>query len=197
MFAAMAGNFIPILAPANPMSYDTVQFYNAALAIVAGCGAAAVSFRLLPPLSPALRTRRLLALSLRDLKRVTRGPVPQTPEDWEGHMYSRLSVLPDAADPVQRGQLMAALSIGTEIIHLRHLALSFGVVADTDAALEAFAQGNSAMATKRLGQIDRRLALLPDTNPDTHLALRARAAILAISETLDEHHAYFDARATA
>ena len=64
MFTAMAGNFVPLLAPANQMSYDTQQFYNAALAIVAGVGAGALSFRLLPPLSPALRTRRLLALTL-------------------------------------------------------------------------------------------------------------------------------------
>jgi uncharacterized membrane protein YccC len=55
MFAALAGNFVPLLAPANQTSYDTVQFYNAALAIVLGCGAAALSFRLLPPPSPASR----------------------------------------------------------------------------------------------------------------------------------------------
>src|SRR5271169_4274753 len=65
MFTAMAANFVPLLAPANPMTYNTEQFYNAALAIVAGVGAAAVSFRLIPPLSPAFRTQRLLALTLR------------------------------------------------------------------------------------------------------------------------------------
>ena len=100
MFTAVAVNFVPILAPANQMSYDTLQFYNASLAIVVGIGAGALAFRLLPPLSPALRTRRLLALSLRDLKRVARGPVPETSEDWESRMYSRLSALPDAAEPV-------------------------------------------------------------------------------------------------
>ena len=56
MFTAMAANFVPLLAPANPMSYDTVQFYNAAVAIVVRRGAAALSFRLIPPLSPAFRT---------------------------------------------------------------------------------------------------------------------------------------------
>ena len=38
MFTPMAGNFVPLLAPANQTSYDTAQFYNAALAIVLGCG---------------------------------------------------------------------------------------------------------------------------------------------------------------
>jgi len=46
--------------PANQMSYDTQQFYNAALAIIAGIGAGVLAFRLLPPLSPALRAGRLL-----------------------------------------------------------------------------------------------------------------------------------------
>jgi uncharacterized membrane protein YccC len=90
-FTAMAVNFVPLLAPANEMSYDTVQFYNAALAIVAGSGAAAVSFRLLPPLSPEFRTRRLLALTLRDLRRLATGPIPRAPFDWGRTRPSRCS----------------------------------------------------------------------------------------------------------
>src|SRR5262249_46525941 len=70
VFMAIAANFTPILAPANQMSYDTIQFYNTALAIVAGCTVGALSFRLIPPISPELRSRRLLALSLRDLRRL-------------------------------------------------------------------------------------------------------------------------------
>src|SRR6202022_1050799 len=122
VFIPMAANFVPLLAPANQMSYDTVQFYNAASAIVAGLCAAAVSFRLMPPLSPAFRTRRLLALTLRDLRRLATGPIPRTPDDWEGRMYGRLSAMPDAAEPLQRSLLTAALSMGTDIIQLRRIA---------------------------------------------------------------------------
>ena len=93
MFTAMAVNFVPLLAPANQMSYDTVQFYNAALAIIAGIGAGAFAFRLLPPLPPALRTRRLLALTLRDLRRLAIGPVAWPPDDWEQpHIWPALGV---------------------------------------------------------------------------------------------------------
>jgi uncharacterized membrane protein YccC len=74
VFAAMTFNFVPLLAPTNPMSYDTLQFYNSALSIVAGYGAGALSFRLLPPLSPEFRTRRHLALTLRDLRRLATEP---------------------------------------------------------------------------------------------------------------------------
>jgi len=45
-FLAIAVNFIPLLAPSNEMNYDTGQFYNNALAILGGLGAAALSFRL-------------------------------------------------------------------------------------------------------------------------------------------------------
>ncbi len=190
MFSAMAANFVPLLAPANPMSYYTEQFYNAALAIVAGIGAATVSFRLLPPLSPAFRTRRLLALTLRDLRRLALGPIPQTPDDWESHVFGRLSVLPDEADPLQRAQLLAALSVGTEIIQLRNIARQLELGSELDAALDTLARGDITIATAHLARLDAVLAARPGV-----AALRARASILALSEVLSQHFAYFDAGA--
>jgi uncharacterized membrane protein YccC len=190
MFTAMAANFVPMLGPSNPMSYDTEQFYNAALAIVAGVGAAAVSFRLMPPLSPAFRTRRLLELTLRDLHRLATGPIPRTPDDWEGRMYGRFSALPDAAQPLQRSQLLAALSVGTEIIQLRRIARRMDLGSDIDAALDAVASGDRRIATSCLARLDEALAARPGA-----AALRARASVLAMSEALTQHAAYFDAGA--
>ena len=190
MFTAMAANFVPMLAPANPMSYDTVQFYNAAVAIVAGVGAAAVSFRLMPPLSPAFRTRRLLELTLRDLHRLATGPIPRTPDDWEGRIYGRLAALPDQAQPLQRMQLLAAFSVGTEIIQLRRIARRMDLGSELDAALNAVASGDSGIATARLARLDETLASRPGA-----AALRARGLILAISEALAQHAVYFDAGA--
>jgi uncharacterized membrane protein YccC len=66
LFGTIASWFIPFVAPASQAVYDTQRFYNSTLAIVAGAGAATLAFRLLPPLSPALRTGRLLALTPRD-----------------------------------------------------------------------------------------------------------------------------------
>ena len=120
-----------------------------------------------------------------------------TSEDWESRMYGRLAALPDQAEPLQRAQLLAALSVGTEIIHLRQMAPRLGATAELDAALEAFAQGNSAIAIARLRQLDRRLASTPDTGPEAAIALRARGRILVISEALAEHGPYFDAGAPA
>jgi uncharacterized membrane protein YccC len=193
----MGVNFQPLLAATNPMSYDTEQFYNLAVAVLAGCAAAALSFRLLPPVSPAWRTRRLLAFALRDLRHLAISPLLSKSEDWEGRMYGRLAAVPDEAEPLQRARLVAALSVGTEIIHLRRMAPRLGAVVELDAALAAFAQGNSATAIAWLHQLDHRLASGPDHGPEAAAVLRARSRILAMSEALSEHASYFDAGAFA
>ena len=112
-------------------------------------------------------------------------------------IYGRLSALPNEAEPLQRAQLLAALSIGAEIIQLRDMAARLGLAAELDAALAAFAQGNSAIAIARLHQLDRRLVSGPGTKPAAHLSLQARARILAISEVLAQHTSYFNAGAPA
>jgi uncharacterized membrane protein YccC len=190
MFTAMAAFFCFLLTPTNQMSYDTQQFYNAALATVTGLGAAALSFRLLPPLSPAFRTRRLLAVTLRDLQRLATGSIPQSPDGWEGRVISRLSVLPDATEPLHRSQLLAMLLVGTEIIRLRQISLEFDLGSHLDAALGAWSRGNSAMGIGRLAQLDEALAARPGVT-----ALRARSSILAISDVFTQYAAFFDAGA--
>jgi uncharacterized membrane protein YccC len=187
----MAAYFVPVLAPVNQMSYDTVAFYNTAMAIVCGAGAAALSFRLIPPLSPAFRTRRLLALTLRDLRRLAMG---RTFTDWAGHIDVRLSAMPAQAIPLQRAQVLAVLSLGTEIIRLRPVARRFGLGPDLEDALAAVAEGRSAIAIARLKRLDAALARLGTTET---AALRGRGSILIVSEVLTQHASYFDAGAPA
>jgi uncharacterized membrane protein YccC len=184
--------FLPLLAPTNPMSYDTAQFYNSALATFAGCGIAALAFALLPPLSPAVRTRRLRTLALRDLRRLAVAGRLPTSADWENRMYGRLLALPEQADPSERAQLLAALSVGAEINHLRHFAPRFAATAQLDAALDTFARGNSEIAIGLLRQIDLDLACRPDAERPTATMLRMRGRILVICQALSEHASYFD-----
>ena len=103
-------------------------------------------------------------------------------------MYGRFAVLPDQAQPLQRSQLMAAFSVGTEIIQLRQTCRRLGLSGGLDAALEDFARGSCAITTARLVDLDRALTSRSDA-----AALRARGLVLAISQALTQHSSYFDA----
>jgi uncharacterized membrane protein YccC len=184
--------FVPILRPTNPEAYNTQQFYNIGLAIVAGLGAAALSFRLLPPLSPAFRARRLLTLTLRDLRRLANEPMQG---DWESRVIGRLAAMPNEAAPLQRAQLLAMLSVGSEIIYLRRFAHRLDRGANLGAALVALAEGDSASAIVHLSRFDEVLAAEPTDGPLTQDVLRARGSILVVSEALTRHAAFFDAGA--
>ena len=187
--------FLPLLGPTNQMSYDPSHLYNFALAALAGCLMGSLSFLLLPSLSPAFRVRRLLALTLRDLRRLAMNSRPPSSEDWESRIYGRLAALPHQTEQLQLDQLLAALSAGTEIVQLRRLATGLGVAAQLDAALEALAQGNGASAIAQLRQLDQHLASAADGAAE--IALRARAHILGLSEAITAHGRYFDSGAPA
>jgi uncharacterized membrane protein YccC len=195
MFGAMTANFSSLLGPENQMSYDPQQFYNSALAIVAGSGAAALAMCLIPPLSPAIRARRLLKLTLRDLRRLTT-PAPGNMHEWEAHIYGRLAALPEEAQLIERTWLLAALSVGSEILRLRRIAPRFGLSAALDVALSALTSGDSALAIEGLYQVDCILAELPSTGSATTVGLWARGSIRVIAEALAQHGAYFDQEAT-
>src|SRR5262249_46083930 len=137
---------LSLAAPTNQMSYDTQQFYNSALALLVGCAATAASFRLLPPVPPAVRVRRLLDFALRDLRRAAVDPVLSSPGDWDRRMSARFLALPDQAEPLQRARLLAALSVGSEVIQLRSVACYLGAEAEINASLQALARGDSTIA---------------------------------------------------
>jgi hypothetical protein len=87
---------------------------------------------LIPPLSPTYRTQRLLTLTLRDLRRLA---MHGRFAHWERHVYGRLEALPAEATPRQHAEVLAALSLGTEIIRFRTIARRFTVGSELDDAL--------------------------------------------------------------
>lgn len=197
VFTAMAANFIPLLGPANPMSYDTQQFYNTALALLVGVGIAMLGMRLIPPLPPGLRARRLLSLTLRDLRRLATAPQPGSITDWEGHVYGRLSAMPDEADSLQHARLVAALTVGAEIIRLRRIASRIERRGDLDVGLAAISAGNSVAAIGSLRRFDDMLAAVSTAEPGWAIRLRIRGIIPAITEALAQHASYFDAKVSS
>lgn len=190
LFTGMTVIFIPLLAPANETHYDIAGFCNSAVALVAGSSFGVLSFRLFAPLPPALRTRRLLLLTLQDLRRLATMADPDTLQRWEGRVHGRLSVMPVEATPLQRAELLAALSLGNAIIRLRRLCRRLDMHDDFDVSLRHFARGDSHGAIEKFARLDQLLASRYDT---ALTALRARGVILGISEAISQHAAYFDA----
>jgi uncharacterized membrane protein YccC len=195
VFLGATYGFIPLLSPANEMTYDTIQFYNQSLAIIVGVAAAVLAFVLLPQVSPPLRARRLLALTLRDFRLLAVKPGIPSVADWIGNVASRLSALPDQAKLVQFARLGTALSAGAELIRLRSLASRFGFATLLDLAFKAIARGQSQAAIELLAKADAALSQSGNNGEDSDIKVRARASILRLSEVLSRHGAYFDGRA--
>jgi uncharacterized membrane protein YccC len=188
-FAASV-NFLPILNITNAMTYDGSGFWNGSIAILGGIAFGCVAMVVIPPLSPAIRARRLLALTLSDLRRRVKRASPGRQGEWENRGIARLLAMPDAAEPVQRAELAAAVAVGKEIVRLRHVAPRFVPNSMVDAALTPLAEGRSGEAIERLSEMDRRIAALPDAR--RRILLSLRASILVISGQLSEFASYFD-----
>jgi hypothetical protein len=103
--------------------------------------------------------------------------------------------MPQQAELVQGAQLVAALSVGAEVIRLRGVAGRFGLEEELAAAAAALAHGNSAQAIERFAEVDRALASVPAQQPGAALRLRARGSICAITEAIARYSDYFDAGA--
>lgn len=193
LLMAMAANFVPLVAPTNLASYDTIKFYNSALGLCAGCAIGVLSFQILPPWAPAARTQRLLRLTLRDLRAIANRPLPPQPDAWRGLIEARLAELPDSAEPLQRARIVAALSAGTEMIRLgrlvRRLSLSGGLLP----ALTQVAQGHSMPASVTLSHLEMSLSARAGSSCIERLSAHARGSALALSEVLTQHSTYFDA----
>jgi uncharacterized membrane protein YccC len=195
LFGVIPVGFIALVSPQNVMVYDTAAFYNGAIALIAGTAIAALAFVLLPPLSPPIRTRRLLALTLRDLRRVASGHRPFQSREWKGRAYARLIALPDSAGLLERAQMTAAVTVGTELMYLRRAARLVPLGPQLNLACDAFAEGRCVNALEALTLADRRLEVLDVPDHLVRRVIRIRASILTLKGILSQHAPYFCMRA--
>jgi uncharacterized membrane protein YccC len=194
-FFAASVNFLPMLSINNTISFDASQFWNTTSAILVGITVGAVAMLILPPLSPAIRTERLLALTLADLRRLAkRASSRRREDDWESRTVARFLAMPEQAEPVERAELVAAIAVGNQIVRLRRVAPRFVPSAAVDTALQALAEGRSGEASERLKDIDRQLAALPRTRPGSSTALGLRAGLRMVCGQLASFPSYYDQR---
>jgi uncharacterized membrane protein YccC len=194
-FFAASVNFLPMLSINNTISFDASQFWNTSSAILIGIAVGAVAMLILPPLSPAIRTSRLLALTLDDLRRLAKGAWSRRQEDdWESRVVARFLAMPDQSEPVERAELVATIAVGNHIVRLRRVAPRFVPAAAVDTALQALAEGRSGEASERLKDIDRQLAALPRTRSGSRAVLGLRAGLLVVCGQLASYGPYYDER---
>ncbi len=194
-FFACTVNFLPMLSINNTISFDASQFWNSSSGILVGIAVGAVAMLILPPLSTAIRTQRLLALTLADLRRLARrAPSRRREDDWESRIVARFLAMPDQAEPVERAELVAAMAVGNHIVRLRRVAPRFVPGAAVDTALQALAEGRIGEADERFKDIDRQLAALPRTRSGSRTVLGLRAGLLVVCGQLASHASYYDER---
>lgn len=119
-------NFVPLLSPANRISYDTGAFYNSALGIVVGCAIAGVALRVLPPVPVSVRARRTVAVTEADCAAVRMGSWRPTAAQWGDRMRTRTGALPSGANPAAFQQLLNLFSLGAEAVRARAASLPAG-----------------------------------------------------------------------
>jgi uncharacterized membrane protein YccC len=186
-------NIIPMLSPTNRMVYDLQDFLNNALAIVVGSIAGMAGYRLIPPLSPALRARRQVVAALQDLQRLAAGHWSPPDEVWEVRLYDRMIALPPSTTLLQRGQLVTALGVGLAILPLRQLAAAVGEEEGVQQMLSALAEGNLKQTEIGAAEIADRRA--PEARSNGDIAMqRFCACIRQIEEALSFHPEFFSGR---
>jgi uncharacterized membrane protein YccC len=188
-FTAIVVNFMPLLAPTNPPTYDLSGFLNSAFGIIAGTVAAAVSLRFIPPLSSVQRRQRLLALTLRDLQRLAVRPRWPDKSAWINLASQRLAAMPQQATFDDAARLLAALSIGEAVIYLRDARSGLPGRDALDRSFRRLAVADWGGARREFMQFG---ASQTEVAASEALAgMRARAAASAIAEALDRHAQYF------
>ena len=185
---AASMNFVPLVAPTNQISFDTMAFANSALGIVGGCMAGAIALTVIPPVPMRIRADRLIGLTLRDLRRIAAGRRRLSAEAWESRVYARLIALPEDIDPAYGLRLVAAFSVGLQVIRLKTLPDQPGRVGqDIGESLHALAAGDRSAMMAGLDRLDRDAA----AGGNDRVTLRIRTAVQVIRDVMPRHGADF------
>jgi uncharacterized membrane protein YccC len=184
--------FIPLLTPANQITYDTVSYFNSALGILTGCGFGAVALALFPPLPPGVQSQRHVDLSIRDLRRLAIGRHQWTMNQWQRRIYARLISMPENAEPTELAYLVSALSVGVHLIRLQRLSRHRRIDIELSGVLAGLASGDLPELREALHKADREISSVPAALPGAVARLRARSALLAIEESVNRHREFFE-----
>lgn len=185
LFLAMSINLLPLLGVGNPISYDASTFFNIALTIILGNIIGTLFFIIIPGLSPEVRTRRLLALSVRDLRRLAARSQARDAARWTAVMTRRVEDLPPQATDAQASSLTTLFVLGRALILLREAPASEVERRRISDASAALAEGRVAIARIAFGDMERVLSERPAAQPsETPAGLPSLVQIKIITDAL-------------
>jgi uncharacterized membrane protein YccC len=139
--------FLNLAGPANPMAYDLADSINMALAIEVGVLAGTLAYVLIfPPNAHAARAYVTYRIRLGLGLLASQSPIPPFSQ-WETRMYDRVNRLHDPQNPsgthtnewFEAG--LGALTLGNEILRLRHWLAEEPLAAGVRSALERVIRG--------------------------------------------------------
>ena len=139
-------NFIPLLAPTNEMTFDTLSYVNTALGLLTGCAAGGLALLLVPHLPPRVQSQRLVDLSIRDVRRLAAGRKRWSLHAWQGRIYARMIAMPETAEPIQRPYLVTTLTVGIQLIRLGRIAARGSIGAELRNMRESRTYGSVRVA---------------------------------------------------
>jgi len=87
--------------------------------------------------------------------------------------------------------MTAAVTAGTEMIHLLRAARLISLGPQLNLAFDAFSEGRCTAVVEALALLDGRLAVLDLPGRRIRRIVRARASILTLKELLSQHAPYF------
>jgi len=184
-FFAMVISILPILAIENVPSYDASQLFNGGVAIVAGIIVAALFLRLIPPLAPLKRVKRLLHRTRRDLMHLLTGRTRMDNASWAAVVARRLADMPRTATPDQEARLLAYFSVGEAAISL--LELRPRLPDGWDALEPAFAR----LVDGEVEAARDSFARFSASQPDDATATPASINAAVIADALTRHPEFF------
>jgi uncharacterized membrane protein YccC len=146
--------FMVVERPLNPMDYDAVSFLNNAVATILGTGCGVLTYLLFFPDNRRL-SRWYVVLRIRQGLRNIAGEIPITPYwAWQTRMFDRINRLynpdkqPGTTEDDSYDGGVGALSLGNDLLRLRHLLNEGTLGAEASSLAQDVVQSFSAIMSQ-------------------------------------------------
>ncbi|MBI5129363.1 MAG: FUSC family protein [Rhodopseudomonas palustris] len=195
VFLAMTISSLPLLGVGNPVVYDASAYFNLALAIVSGSAVGALFFVAMPVVPPGLRLRRLISLSVRDLRRLLWRRWTPDRDRWTALMARRIELLPPQATADDTADLLALYAVGRAVLRLEQAVPDDRALGSLRVALSALADGRLADARAMLVAWRGRNLTLDPPNEDVGRRrwIACQSHIAVVIDAIDNHPALLTA----